>query len=231
MIRRITCSFPVFVCVALSVCLFTTDAHAQFGGFGSGFGGGQRGGGVASFINGGNGGSNFYSNQNSFNDPRLGYCLTNDCFGANQGGQNGNCCNNNSNCGQAAPRSRFVVERGGRRVLTYIGTYEGFAQRYPQYAAKVARPVVAQSNLSQGNFNGAPTPAREVQPGYDSFGNPLPRDIAPLRSSIDSTVPRNGNGSRAKIDSEPAAPTLVEEPTTPESGGSPSDLTDSLDLR
>ena len=181
MIRKLSILFSVLLCAVL----FVADAHAQYGGFG-GYGGGYGGGGYGGGGYGGYGGgiSGNRGNAYSYNDPRLGYCLENDCYGANN--QGGNCI-----ACQQAPRSRFVVERGGRRVLTYVGTYEGFVQRYPQYASKVARPVIANTPATSGRSTVQP---RENQPGYDSFGNPLPREIPAMVPKA-----RTGNGSKANV--------------------------------
>lgn len=171
--------------LALLVCfLGASDLQAQ-----SLFGGGMSNGPI---IGGGTG--------YCADDPNLGYCLENDCSGG------GNCGQSRNNC---QPRSKFVVERGGRRVLTYIGTRAGFERRFPQYAGRVASPV------RNGRAGSRPTPAASRNYNDDVW----------VRSGITPRVPPTAPADSPGADSETEKP--ADTPPTPDSGeSSPSDVED-----
>lgn len=126
-------NFTFLLSVVFGV-LVVSDLQAQY------FGGG----GGSPFMNSNSGYYGGY--RGGITDPRLGYCLENDCCGGGRYGQQGGAYGQYGGQRHGVARSRFVVERGGRRVLTYIGTYEGFSKRFPQYASRLARNVSPQGN-------------------------------------------------------------------------------------
>jgi hypothetical protein len=150
---------------------------------------------------------NWYEGPNCMPDPRLGYCLENDCCG--------HCGNRNLGYAGQTPgqppvqRSRFVVERGGQRVLTYVGTYEGFQQRYPQYAAKLQRapqPPLPGEAEAAGPLRSAvrqpvlPPVANEPRLA-DPASEPLPPgQPAPGEQAPTNTLPEPNEGQSSPSD-------------------------------
>ncbi len=148
MIKQLLC----IIAFGTACTVMVSDLSAQFVG---------RGGGIPGAAPG-----NFAS-QTGPTDPRLGYCLKNDCLGG--GGAGGfNNCGGHAQMAAPVPRSRFTVTRNGQRVLTYIGTREGFLGRFPQYANKIAtiQPAsVAAPQVPAAGTNGQPSaPIEQMAP-------------------------------------------------------------------
>ena len=107
-----------------------------------------------------------YGNYYQPHDPRLGYCLRNDCFGGGCGypygggyadpyygygyggyGYGGYGCNHGCGYGGTVPHhgttvattglSRYIVERNGKREVLFVGTREEFLAAYPEYRDRI----------------------------------------------------------------------------------------------
>ncbi len=171
----------------------------------------------------GGGGPSYYDNAQYGSDPRLGYCLKNDCCGGNAGnygnhfgGNYGNQPFPNQQPGvpavQLPPRSRFVVERGGRRVLTYVGTREGFVRRYPQYANRI---------VLRETTPGEPMDAMKRDPSRETVTPSVEVETNSMPGEMESTTP-----ALPKTMDNPDFPTPPEMTPEDEGEASPSDEID-----
>lgn len=133
----------VVIAVAVIAISANSETQAQMFGFGT-FGG----------VNGYNGNHiNYYGGCGVAPDPRLGYCLENDCFcNANNGcfgGYRGNGCNNGCGCG-AINRSNRVSSTAMVRTPPRSNRYTR-SHRIPRATASAKRPSGAAKAQSAAN--------------------------------------------------------------------------------